>query len=387
MRTALRTAVATALLAGVAITPALTAGAAFAADVKPADVKPAGTAESAGTLVRTETLSGGTIAKIYKVDALHHRAELFFGVHPVGVLDADTRPAAGNDNGAFFVLFEDGRTLHWTGNYVPGAEPGTYRLADGTVLELAEKDGRYGLQLIENGQGRGFTYLNGDRAVWTYGKAVVVLEQDGGFAAYIPGSTKQAAPALVSTGTPTPKPTPSQSTPSQSTPTPTPTPSPSQDGCVVTQVIPSVFLDDELKIFLTNDPVKGPKAVLKDLDGTVGATVDRNRPVDEANGLKIVGADTATPKLGQRTQGGDTPYRYTDFPKLPKDCAPTTAPSAGHQNTQTTVVPKGGVAAGAEVGNGTDDTALIVAGAGAASVAAAGLGFVALRRRTAGARG
>ncbi|WP_051844447.1 hypothetical protein [Streptomyces globisporus] len=406
MRTALRTAIATALVAGVAITaPALAAGAAFAAD-GPVAATPAatgaeadtkagaeGTADAAqGTLVRTETLLNGTVARIYKVKDLHHRAELSYQGNPVGVLDATTRPVAGNDNGEFFVLFEDGRTLNWDRNYVPGARPGTYELADGTLLELARKDGRYGLQLIENGKGRGFTYLNGSRQVWLYGDAVVVLEQDGGFAAYIPGAPKQAAPKLVETPGTTPAPAPK----------PTPGPVVTLGDCTVQQVIPSVF-GEGWEVTLTHDLEKGPKAVLKDDQGKVQGTADRAHPFDGRIGLKIEGADTLTPRVGQRTQGGDTPFRWTAFPKLPKGCekdtaTPTPAPSAttpapaGNTGTttdngQTSVIPKGGVAAGAEFAAGGDSTALIAAGAGAASLAAGGLGFVVLRRRAAGTRG
>ncbi|MFI1939873.1 hypothetical protein ACH44C_22300 [Streptomyces purpureus] len=54
---------------------------------------------------------------------------------------------------------------------------------------------------------------------------------------------------------------------------------------------------------------------------------------------------------------------------------------------QTSVVPRGAVAAGAELTESGDSTALVATGAGAASLAAAGLGFVALRRRAADARG
>ncbi|MER7533364.1 hypothetical protein ABTX77_01070 [Streptomyces sp. NPDC097704] len=393
MRTALRTAIATALVAGAAITaPALAAGAAFAADgpvaAATAQAKPTAAGAEAdaskGTLVRTETLLNGTVAKIYKVKDLSYRAELFHQGNPVGVLEATTRSVAGNDNGEFFVLNPDGTTYNWDRNYVPGATSGIYRLADGTLMELAKKDGRYGLQLIENGKGRGFTYLNAPRQVWTYGKAVVVLEQDGGFAAYIPGSAKQAAPELVEN------------------PAPAPTPGPvvTLGECTVQQVIPSVFA--QLTVTLTNDLEKGPKAVLNDEAGKPIVVLDRDHAADLGQGLTIKGANTTTPKLGQRTQGGDTPYAWTAFPKLPKGCekdtaTPTPAPStttpapAGNTGTttnngQTSVIPKGGVAAGAELSAEGDSTALIAAGAGAASLAAAGLGFVVLRRRS-GARG
>ncbi|MFJ8589072.1 hypothetical protein ACIRD2_31055 [Streptomyces sp. NPDC093595] len=61
-----------------------------------------------------------------------------------------------------------------------------------------------------------------------------------------------------------------------------------------------------------------------------------------------------------------------------------TGPAAPDSTTQTTIVPEGGVAAGAEVQEG--DHLMLVAGAGAAALGAAGLGFVALRRRTSGTR-
>ncbi|MET9933572.1 MULTISPECIES: hypothetical protein [unclassified Streptomyces] len=417
MRTALRTAIATALVAGVAITaPAFAAGAAFAADgpaaapapavtsAAPAPVvtseapapatttavpkptattsTPAGAAK--GTLVRTETLRSGTVAKIYEVAPFHHRAELFARGASVGVVDANTRWAVGQNNGEFFVLSAEGRSYNWQGNHVPAAAPGLYRLADGTVVELGRKDGRYGLQLVENGKGRGFTYLNGFRQVWLYGgKALVVLEQDGGLAAYLPGSSKQAAPRYVGTGAPVPKPGPAALPPAKVLDGPT-----VLGPCTITQEIRSSRGDDWLLV-MTNDAVKGPWAVLKNPKPEFVSRVDRAHPLDTVDGLKIEGADTRTPRLGQRSQGGDTPYRYNDFPVLPRSCYASATPAgqtgtgAVQQGGQTSVVPKGGVAAGAEGVVADDSTALVAAGAGAASLAAAGLGFVVLRRRAA----
>ncbi|WP_327163873.1 hypothetical protein [Streptomyces zaomyceticus] len=418
MRTALRTAIATALVAGAAITvPALAAGAAFAADgpvavtaadAEPAGVKPAG-AESAdgrpagakgagakdtgakgeedGTFVRDRILPNGDIARIVKIGDGHYRAEITKEGQRVGTLEADGHPAARNDDGTFLVLFETGLTSTWQGNLVPGAaRPGLYELANGSRVELAVKYGRYTLQSVENGETRVLTTLNGTRKVVQYGKAVIVVEPDGGLAAYIDGSMKQAAPRLVEAP--------------ETTPAPASTPGPvvTLGECTVRQDIPSVFA--LLTVTLTNDLEKGPKAVLKDEAGKPIVTVDRDHAADLGMGLTIKGANTATPRLGQRTQGGDTPYLWTAFPKLPKGCekdssAPTPAPSvttpapAGNTGTttntgQTSVVPKGGVAAGAEPGAG-DDTTLLAAGAGA-SFAAAGLGFVVLRRRYAAAR-
>ncbi|MEU7025555.1 hypothetical protein AB0A60_02570 [Streptomyces sp. NPDC046275] len=176
---------------------------------------------------------------------------------------------------------------------------------------------------------------------------------------------------------------------------------PTVRGCTVTETIASVF--PYWTVTLTHDVKAGPRAVLKDAKGAVLAAVDRGHPADVANGLKIKGADTAAPVFGQHSNGGaSAPYQWTDFPKLPKGCAtaptatPTTtatatpapAPATGTQGGQTTVVPKGGVAAGAEFGTVEqgNDTALLASGAGAAAVVAAGLGFTAMRRRTATAR-
>ncbi|MEU6623071.1 hypothetical protein ABZ926_20205 [Streptomyces litmocidini] len=421
MRTALRTAIATALVAGVAITaPALAAGAAFAADgpvavsapgAKPADTgaKPADTAPATGTgktadtkgqdtgkdgvFVRNQILPNGATARIVKLGDTHYRAEILKEGQRVGTLEADGHPAAGNDDGTFLVLFETGLTSTWQGNYLPGARPGVYELADGTRVELTLKYGGYDLRTVEkSGEGRVLVHLNGTRKVGVLGKAVLVVEPDGGFAAYINGSTRQAAPKLVETPDTTPAPAPK----------PTPGPVVTLGECTVQQDIPSVFA--LLTVTLTNDLEKGPKAVLKDEAGKPVVTLDRDHAADLGQGLTIKGANTTTPQLGQRTQGGDTPYAWTAFPKLPKGCekdaaTPTPAPStttpapAGNTGTtvnnggQTSVVPKGGVAAGAELAAEGDSTALIAAGAGAASLAAAGLGFVVLRRRSAGARG
>ncbi|WP_030318332.1 hypothetical protein [Streptomyces flavochromogenes] len=441
MRTALRTAVTTALVAGVALTPAVAAGTAFAADgpvtaapaatspaksgVRSADVKPsdevpaeAGTdapdavgtgkdaqgaktpeagnttktpeagateASAKGALVRTETLMTGTVAKIYKVKEQNHRAELFREGHPVGVLEAITRSAAGQDNGEFFVLNPDGTTHNWTGN-IAGPKPGSYRLADGTVLQLASKDGRFGLQLIENGKGRGYTYVTGGRSVWTFGRAVVVLEQDGQFAAYIPGSSKQGAPQPVATGG------------GQTKPSTEPTTGGSAvvlGACTVSRTV-AIGAGTKAELFMTR---QGPLAEFSTADDNgqdqVFAMVDRAHPsLPKSVGIvgRIIDPQSATPSLYTQVEGGPDAKGATHaFPKLPKGCTFETAPGATTNGTgtgittntgQTSVIPKGAVAAGAELGTEDGSNALLAAGAGA-SLAAAGLGFVVLRRRSA----
>ncbi|GAA2784430.1 hypothetical protein [Streptomyces showdoensis] len=397
MRTALRTAVATALLTGLALTPVVATATAFAAD------GPAATAESTGTLVRTETLADGTVVKVYKLGKAWFRAEGFVRGESIGAIEANGRPAAGNDNGRFMVLTEDGRIFSWQGNYAQPTRSGTYRLADGTLVQLDRQDTRTGIQLIDRGKGLGYTYVTpGEirRVFYMAKSAVVVMEADGGLSAYIAGGAKQATPEYLGPGIVTPKPTP--------TPTPAPKPAPpakvlsgptSLGPCTVTEVIESGY-GGGWTVVLTNDLEKGPKAVLKDAKGKVLQSVDRAHPGPTGLGMKIDRPRTSTARFGQHTNGGDTaPYQWNDFPKLPKDCgrkpASTATPApatgtgtgTGTQGGQTTVVPKGGVAAGAETGTVEqgNDTALTAAGAGAALVVA-GLGLATLRRRAA-ARG
>lgn len=470
MRTALRTAVAVALVAGVAITtPALTAGAAFAVDGpaaaqqaaqsagKPAgtsagtsdaktagtsDTKPAATAtakpgapaptatatvaappvsapattapatsapatstpatsapaavpsagSSKGTLVRTQTLITGTVAKIYKVNALHYRAELFRQGHPVGVLDANTRSVAGQDNGEFLVLNPDGTSHNWIGNTAPGV-PGIYRLADGTVVELGKKNGVFGLQLIDpaTDKGRGYIYVHGGSKVYFFGKAVVVLDEGGSFSAYVPGSSKQAAPQPYGMG-------------SNGQGEPAPVDKDTLGACTIASTV-SIGAGAKAKLIMSP---QGPKAKLTTTDANgadkVFATLDRKHPaLPKSAGIvaRIVDANSTAPSLYTKVEGGTAKGATHAFPKLPKGCKLAPVKAAATNGTgkaggtgatvhagQTSVIPRGGVAAGAELGTEAaggegGSTALIAVGAGAASATAVGLGFVALRRRSA----
>lgn len=331
--------------------------------------------------VRTRTLIGGATAKIYKINADHHRAEILRDGRIVGRLDANTRPAAANDNGEFLVLGSDGTTHNWVGNYRPGATPGIYRLADGTVLELAERDGRYGLQQIVDGKGRGFTYLAGDRQVWFYGKAVVVLERDGGLAAFVPGAARQAAPQPYGMGGG-----------GQGEQRPVDTDPDALGECTVTKFV-DIGAGTGAKLIMSP---KGPKAKLITAgDEKVIAVLDRAHPsLPKSAGIvaRIVDAHSATPSLYTKTQGGGVTGGTHAFPKLPKGCKLNTVTGAARgtgiapQGGQTSVVPRGGVAAGAELAAEDRSAAPVAAGAGAAALAA-GVGFTVLRRRAAANRG
>ncbi|MEF9884967.1 hypothetical protein [Streptomyces sp. P9-A4] len=370
MRTALRTATAVALLAGVAITtPALTAGAAFAAD-GPAAIATAGANPSAQQSAAPTT---GASAQP--------------SAQPSG------RPSAAPTAKA---------------SVKPSAQPTEKAPAStaprvGSAKMLGPCTTEWVLPSVF-GEGWTVTLVNDLKK----GPSAVLRDPEG----KIQGSVDRAHPfdsrvGLKITGADTRNPGFGQRTQGGDTPfrwnsfmripancyaTPQPELSgPVKTGdCTVREVITAAF-GARWRIVLTNDLRKGPKAVMFDPNGVVMETADRTDPGLGAFGLRIKGANTPTPVLGQRVQDSVAPRQYwRAFPKLPTGCGTndaTTVP-AGNGNTtvntgQTSVIPRGGVAAGAEFAPADDSTALIAAGAGAAAVTAAGLGFVALRRRAA----
>ncbi|KQX58993.1 MULTISPECIES: PT domain-containing protein [unclassified Streptomyces] len=367
MRTALRTATAVALLAGVALTaPALTAGAAFAAD-GPAAVATAGANPSArpsgqpsaqpsaapttGASARPAAQPSGqpSAAPTAKASSVPSSAPTEKAGAPV-VIGACTVQQVIDSVYPF-----PGMTVTLTNDLKTGPKA---VLRDGDeIVATVDREHR----------------VNGTSGL-VIDRALTVRPQFG-------QRTQGGAPYTWTSFPELPKGCASFETPG-------PGPVERTGECTVTQVVPSVF-GLGWSVTLTNDLRKGPKAVLVDDNGEVAGTADRAHPLDGHVGVTVKGANTLTPVLGQRTQGGDTPFRWTAFPKLPKGCGEDTAGTttgAGDTDTtthtgQTSVIPKGGVAAGAEFAPADDSTTLIAAGAGAAAVTAAGLGFVALRRR------
>ncbi|QKW27402.1 hypothetical protein HUT11_15740 [Streptomyces seoulensis] len=115
-----------------------------------------------------------------------------------------------------------------------------------------------------------------------------------------------------------------------------------------------------------------------------GLSLSRTHPKLPASAgivAEILDPNSASPRLLTKTQGGGQPAAVAAFPKLPKGCS-FTYRTSGSGSGQTTVVPKGGVAAGYEAPAGHGDTLLAVGGATAA-LGAAGVAFVALRRKAA----
>ncbi|MET9465160.1 hypothetical protein ABZY44_10150 [Streptomyces sp. NPDC006544] len=129
---------------------------------------------------------------------------------------------------------------------------------------------------------------------------------------------------------------------------------------------------------------------------------------------RILNPSSAEPVFEWKTQGGDMPYGHAAFPKLPKGCTfdytfqkptqkpqpdpkpsakpstkPSVAPVAPRPQTggQTTVVPKGPVAAGAEITADDDNSITTAAGAGLVAILLAlGTTFM-VRARKARSRG
>ncbi|MFE1549611.1 hypothetical protein [Streptomyces sp. NPDC058718] len=457
MRTSLRTAIAVALVTGVAITaPALTTGAAFAAGTNP-------------TPAPTATVTASPAPKVTATTAATATATVTASPAPTATVTATATASPAPTATATAAASED-------------APVRTVRLAGGLSAKVYAKGDQhpyYTATVVKGGRTLGELKAGagyGGKDTEVFAGYSVTLTADGEVTATEAGATPAPAPE--------------------------PGPVVTLGPCTVQQDIPSVFA--LLTVTLTNDLEEGPKAVLKDEAGKPIVTVDRAHPGDTGAGLMIKGAGTTTPQVGQRTQGGAVPYRWTAFPKLPKGCEkddsasgpkpgpvvtlgkctvvttvgigagtaaeltmspngpkatfrdagdntkvfetldrnhPSLPKSAGivaridnpfsaapslytkveggvgskggshafpelpkgcelnpvkgatagsgkgtsiHAG-QTSVIPQGGVAAGAELGEQDGDTALLAAGAGA-SFAAAGLGFVVLRRRTAASR-
>ncbi|MEV7557856.1 hypothetical protein [Streptomyces sp. NPDC089795] len=180
-----------------------------------------------------------------------------------------------------------------------------------------------------------------------------------------------------------------------------------------------VDLGAGLQADLTMSP-KGPKVVMHGSDpaDTWTRTLTRTHPKGASDYFsRINNPSGAKPVFEWKTQGGDdVPSGFADFPALPKGCtldyqvteetpAPKPEPSAPKPEPstaepepstatpvtatnvsartvgQTTVVPQGSVAAGAEIASeDTDNSITVAAGAGLLAVFAA-LGATVLRRR------
>ncbi|MBY8876148.1 hypothetical protein [Actinacidiphila acidipaludis] len=128
-----------------------------------------------------------------------------------------------------------------------------------------------------------------------------------------------------------------------------------------------------------------------------GLSLDRHHPKLPAGHFtaEILRPDSSRPQLLTNMEGGGHKATVTDFPRLPQGChfdysttdgtsgtgTPTTAAPAATQ--QTNVVPKGSVAAGYQAPDNGGHQTLLAVGGSAAALGAAGIAFVAVRRRRA----
>ncbi|MEU9099114.1 hypothetical protein [Streptomyces sp. NPDC048361] len=209
--------------------------------------------------------------------------------------------------------------------------------------------------------------------------SVKVTAPDGTVKTY---ALPKGEPATKPTGKPTAKPT----APTAGAVT--------TKGCTVTQ---SRSIGAGTDAVLTMSP-SGPKATFADASGAPApslGTLDRKHPKLPASAgiyVEILNPYGVAPQLKSKVEGGvGSKYAIQDFPKLPKGCklntgaavtTPSSAPLAGTAG-QTSVVPKGAVAAGAEfTGRSSDDTVALAAGGAGPAVVGAG-GYIVLRRRSA----
>ncbi|XVV35299.1 hypothetical protein ACQPXT_15380 [Streptomyces sp. CA-100214] len=210
-------------------------------------------------------------------------------------------------------------------------------------------------------------------------------------------ATAPAAPSASASPTAPASPsTPSTSAPTSASPSPTASATDAgSDGqgpvtpvrCVVTK---STNIGAGTTAVLTISP-SGPSVRFKAAgeEGFIpGLSLSRTQPrLPESAGFlaEILNPDGTHPKLRTNMEGGGHPALITAFPSLPQGCD-FTYPAGGSGQLgqggadQTSVIPKGGVAAGYEA---TDAGAspLVAVGGAAAAASAAGVAFVALRRR------
>lgn len=165
------------------------------------------------------------------------------------------------------------------------------------------------------------------------------------------------------------------------------------DGCTATRTAPAFVAGMDVK--LTN----GPKGAVAEVSrgGKVLATLDKKHDTAFYGGARIKGLlDPApsVPSFQMRSFGGPIPWSTLTFPAAPKcDAKPSaepTKPAAKPASTakqtvvqtgaQTTVVPKGGVAAGAELPQSGDDRLLFAGGAALVAAGAAGVALALFRR-------
>ncbi|WP_405405066.1 hypothetical protein [Streptomyces sp. NBC_01104] len=372
-RVSLRAALAAAVLASAVLAPA-TAALADSAPAAPA----AGQGQQAtdeGTPVRTDLLKGGLTARVFKHGDQHiyYTAAVLNGSKELGTLRAGGGYAA-EDSKVF-----DGIevTLDFTGAVTSAVDAGsdgqgpvtpagvlvhTDRLKGdltAKVYKHGDTDVYYSADIDRKGKvlaGLVAGFGHGKQDTKVYGDISVTLHSDGRItSADDHGSDGQGPVTPV--------------------------------RCVAT-VNKDIGAGTTAR--LSTGP-SGPSVVFLDAgSGKVVGQLSRLHPKLPASAGflgEIIGPDSVAPRLRTNMEGGGHPASVTEFPELPAGCSYTYTRTSGNgsetQTSQTSVVPKGSVAAGAEIEQ--HGSPVLIAVGGAAAAGAAGLGFVVLRRRTAAA--
>ncbi|MGP9018988.1 hypothetical protein ACT1U9_11315 [Streptomyces sp. BR1] len=408
MRNVLRAALATAVVAGVALTPVVAATTALAAPSVPVVSKaaPSNNDRYSGTpvyigkgyvaVLRNHTSDGGPEAWIRAVGPDWKPGDNYM-LHVMEVLDRNKTSAVvdGIDlslnrvGGDLPELVVSGKSSTDTTVSFPervhdgataGQDLGARALADGSSAELWKKDdGSYVLELgTRDGKPRGSV------TAWP---GIEDGKQVGGMWVGLNGSGKIGSWLNPATG--------------------------GFDGdfdvtkgCTTFRTSGTPF--EGLNLKLSNGP-EGPIAEVGDVHG--GPVYDRlsaAHPTGVLGGARVM-LDLAGGPVFQMhvaSAPGKKMWATIPFPAKPsgKGCAADTTGKSGSKagtpsaktatatsditpqtaSTGPQIVPQGAVAAGAEVkGSGHGNTALVAGGAGLASAGVAGLGFAALRRRSA----
>ncbi|MFI6605981.1 hypothetical protein [Streptomyces sp. NPDC050507] len=383
-RVSLRAAVAAAALGGAVLVPAT---AAFADTVPAAPAGQGQQATDAGTLIRTDELKGGLTAKVYKHGDQHvyYTAEVLDGAKALGVLTAGGGYAPEESK-----VFGNGIkvTLDFTGAVTSVVDAGSDGQGPvtpvGTLIRTDELKGGLTAKVYKHGDQH--VYYTAE--VLDGAKALGVLTAGGGYApeeSRVFGNGIKvtldftgAVTSVVDAGSDGQGPV-----------------TPVECVATVTKSIGAGTLAE-----LSISP-SGPSVVFQGGDGKVLGQLSRLHPALPASAGflgEIINPSSTAPQLRTNMEGGGHPASVTDFPKLPKGCSFTYATTSGNstsgdgtsangtetqtsQTSQTSVVPKGSVAAGAEVEQ--NGSPVLIAVGGAAAVGAAGLGFVLMRRRAA----
>ncbi|MFG2710317.1 hypothetical protein ACGFX2_07085 [Streptomyces goshikiensis] len=416
MRTALRTSIVTAALAGAMLLPA--AGSAFAAPAPQAVTSPKAAASQAKRVAVNKHL----VADMINSAAEAPSVKIFIvdedgTTHPKALASLDRGHTEQSVQGTVFTLTK-AETAEPVLTVFENGVTASFPLPKGKAAAPApSENGRYSGQAVSIGNGMVAVLRNQSEGPeawiryvgpqWKPGDnymqhVLAVLDRqqttDSAYGAYFKlTKAETTAPVLVVTTDGVAK----------SYPLPK---GKAGQTCAADSKLQDIGAGTTAELYMSS---KGPKVVLRPSGtDTPWRILDRDFPaLRKSDGIiaRIVNPNGSKPVFEWQTQGGETPLGRASFPSLPQGCelnykvteeqtgakpAPKPSSTTAGVTTQTqaqtpvqaqtAVVPKGSVAAGAELPvetvADTDDSTTLAAGAGLVAIAAA-LGATVLRRR------